>query len=385
VGLTVVVIGAGLAGLSAAWELRQAGADVIVLEGQRRPGGVVVTERPDGFVVEGGPDGFLAAEPAIEELARELGLGPRLVDQRAKGSMLWTGTRLEPLPEGRAAELLGIQDQPDIGAGHESDAGAGDAPDVGARHALPLLNAGFRTFAGGMAEIIEALTARLGPVVRTAQGVSGITPTVRGWRLALTGGSTRDADGVILALPAWSAVRLLAAAGVPGARELESVVYYPSTTVSLAYRAAGAEHALPVRAGHGPPLQGAGFIAARESGSGVRACTYAWLKYPGRAPPGHALLRAFVEQVEGDPAAVAHAALAAILGVTGSPLWSRTFHWVRGLPRYKPGHARRVAAVRQQLAHLAPLDIAGAGFDGAGVSACVKSGREAARRLMERV
>jgi protoporphyrinogen/coproporphyrinogen III oxidase len=357
--------------LSAAWELGQAGADVTVFESERRPGGVVVTERPDGFVVEGGPDGFLAAEPAIQELARELGLGPRVVDQLARGSMLWTGTRLEPLPEGRAAELLGI----DLQAHADARAGDVGAGDVGARHAVPLLNAGFRTFAGGMAEIIEALTGRLGPVVRTAQGVSGMAPSSRGWRLALTGGSTRDAEGIILAIPAWAAARLLAAVGVPGARGLESVIYHPSTTVSLAYRAEQLKG----------KVDGAGFVAAWESDAAIRACTYAWLKYPSRAPPGSALLRAFVGPVEGDPAALAHAELAAILGVTGSPLWSRAFHWVRALPRYKPGHAGHVAAVRERLARLAPLDIAGAGFDGTSVSACVKSGREAARRMLGRI
>src|SRR5258708_31613476 len=68
--MTVAVVGAGLAGLSAAWELREAGADTILLDAGRRPGGMIVTERRDEFVVEGGPDGFLAAEPDIQDLAR---------------------------------------------------------------------------------------------------------------------------------------------------------------------------------------------------------------------------------------------------------------------------------------------------------------------------
>jgi len=97
------------------------------------------------------------------------------------------------------------------------------------------------------------------------------------------------------------------------------------------------------------------------------------------------LLRAFVGSVDGDPASIAHAELAAILGIEGDPLWTRAFHWPRGLPRYPRGHAERVAAVRERLGRLAPLAIAGAGFDGAGVSACVKSGREAARVVLGRL
>ena len=349
--MTVAVVGAGLAGLSAAWEVCQAGVDVVVLDAARQPGGMIVTERRDGFVVEGGPDGFLAAEPDLQELAREVGIGERLVDQTARGSALWTGRRLEPLAEGKAAELLGIQVNVDVG--------------------------GFRSFAAGMAEVVEALVACLVPRLRTTQGVTAVVRAggARGWRLSFTGGSALEAEALILAVPAWVAARLLAGLGVSAARALDTVLYAPSITVSLAYRA---DH-VPAT------LEGAGFVAAPDSGSAVRACTYAWRKYPNRAPGGYALVRAFVGPVDGDPAAIAHAELAAILGIEGDPLWARAFHWPRGLPRYPRGHADRVAAVRERLAGLAPLAIAGAGFDGAGVSACVKSGREAARVILKRL
>src|SRR5882762_9030131 len=346
--MTVAVVGAGLAGLAAAWELREGGADTILLDAGRRPGGMIVTERRDGFVVEGGPDGFLAAEPDIQDLAREVGIGDRLVDQVARGATLWTGRRLEPLAEGKAAELLGIQ-----------------GVNVG----------GFRTFAGGMVEVVEALVARLAPRLRTTQGVTAVAPARRGWRLSFTGASSLDSEAVILAVPAWAAARLLAGLGVSAARALDTVLYAPSITVSLAYRA----DQVP------GTLEGAGFVATPDAGGAVRACTYAWRKYRMSAPEGFALLRVFVGPVDGDPASIAHAALAAILSIEGDPLWTRVFHWPRGLPRYPRGHAARVAAVRERLARLAPLAIAGAGFDGAGVSACVKSGREAGRVVLRRV
>src|SRR4029077_10459641 len=115
------------------------------------------------------------------------------------------------------------------------------------------------------------------------------------------------------------------------------------------------------------------------AGGAVRACTYAWRKYPKRAPQGFALLRAFTGPVDGDPAAVAHAALAAILTIEGATLWSRAFHWPRGLPRYPRGHAERVASVRQRLAGLAPLAVAGAGVGGGGAAAGGETGRGEAR------
>jgi len=356
--VTVAVAGAGIAGLSAAWELSRARVDAIVLDAGRRPGGVIVSERPEGFVVEGGPDGFLAAELDIQVLAREAGIGARLVDPLVRGSSLWTGERLEPLPEGQAAELLGIQL-------HD---------DVEAQHAAPLQQ-GFRTFATGMADIVEALAGPLVPLIRPAQGVTGLARAVRGWRLSLTGGSTVEAAAVIFALPAWTTARLVVAAGAPGGRHLDDVVYHPSLTVSLAYRA---EQLAATPAG-------TGFVAAGEWSGAVRACSYSSLKYPHRAPAGHVLLRAFLSPVDGDPTTLAHTELASILRIKGVPLWSRVFAWSRGLPRYRPGHAQHVAAVRHELLRLPPLAIAGAGLDGAGVSACVRSGREAAKTVITRL
>jgi protoporphyrinogen oxidase len=350
--VTVAVVGAGIAGLSAAWELTRSGADPIVLDAERRPGGLIVTERRDGFVVEGGPDGFLAAEPDIQDLAREIGIGDRLVDQAVNGSTLWTGKRLKPLAVGRAAELLGIQ------APAEAD-----------------LSRGFRSFASGMADVVDALVARVGQRIRRAQGVTGLVSSGNGWRLSMTGGSSLDTDAVVLAVPAWVMSRLLASVGVVRARSLGEVLYHPSLTVSLAYRTS------QVPAG----LEGSGFVSAVEWEGAVRACTYAWRKFPGRAPDGYALLRAFLAPVDGDPGAIAHAELGPILGLRGAPVWTRAFEWPRGLPRYHRGHAERLAGVRESLARFPPLAIAGAGVDGAGVSACVKSGRAAGQSMVDRL
>src|SRR2546426_4426269 len=106
---------------------------------------------------------------------------------------------------------------------------------------------------------------------------------------------------------------------------------------------------------------------------------------PERAPVGFLLLRAFLAPVAEDPAAIAHAELAKVLAISGAPLWSRAFHWIRGLPRYQRQHAAHIAAIRERLARLPPFAIAGAGLDRAGVSACVKSGRAAARGGLERL
>jgi len=349
-------VGAGISGLVAAWELTRAGGhDVVVLESERRAGGIILTEQIQDFVIEGGPDGFLAGEPELPALASELGIGDRVVDQQARGTALWNGTALAPLDEGRAAALLGIE-------ATKSE-----------------VSAGFRSFATGMADPVTALVEKLAGKVRFAQGVAGIVPLKNGWRVAVTGGSAHDADAIVLALPAYSAGRLLEAVGAGHARELARTPYLPSITVSLAYRDSQFSR----------PLQGAGFVVSSDGDGAqhaapLRACTYSSLKFPGRAPRGSLLLRAYLPPQDGDPAQIGHAQLAAILGIRGEPLWSRVFYWNRGLPRYRPHHAEQVAAIRKRLRspRLPPMAIAGAGYDGAGVSACVRSGRQAAKALV---
>src|SRR5262249_22210594 len=74
-GQVVVVVGAGLAGLSAARDLKAAGADVVVLEARDRPGGrVVQTQMPDGRLVQLGGEVIGAFQTAYRELVEELGL-----------------------------------------------------------------------------------------------------------------------------------------------------------------------------------------------------------------------------------------------------------------------------------------------------------------------
>ena len=70
----VVVVGAGLAGLSAARDLAAGGADVVVLEARDRPGGrVVQTQLPDGRLVQLGGELTGPFQEAYCGLVEELG------------------------------------------------------------------------------------------------------------------------------------------------------------------------------------------------------------------------------------------------------------------------------------------------------------------------
>jgi oxygen-dependent protoporphyrinogen oxidase len=70
----IIVVGAGVAGLSAALRLRKLGADVLVLEKESQPGGRVQSIRENGFVVDRGASSLMSSYRQTFELIRTLGL-----------------------------------------------------------------------------------------------------------------------------------------------------------------------------------------------------------------------------------------------------------------------------------------------------------------------
>ena len=98
----VVVVGGGIAGLSAALELAEGGAAVTLVEASGRLGGKIATSRVGGLIVEAGADSFLSAKPAGLALCRRLGISDRLVNSKTEDrrTFVWSRGRLRELPEG---------------------------------------------------------------------------------------------------------------------------------------------------------------------------------------------------------------------------------------------------------------------------------------------
>jgi protoporphyrinogen/coproporphyrinogen III oxidase len=96
---SVVIIGAGIAGLAAAYELHRCGATPIVLESSDRAGGLILTEREGPFVIDAGPDAILATKPGGTALCEALGLSDRLMPTSVpRTAFVLRDGRLHPLP-----------------------------------------------------------------------------------------------------------------------------------------------------------------------------------------------------------------------------------------------------------------------------------------------
>ena len=97
----MAIVGGGISGLAAAFDLQRRGLAVCVVEATERTGGVIATERFDGWVIDGGPDSLLVQKPAAVALCRELGIADRLVPTLTpRTAFVLRDGRLHPIPEG---------------------------------------------------------------------------------------------------------------------------------------------------------------------------------------------------------------------------------------------------------------------------------------------
>ena len=102
----VAVVGGGVSGLTAAYELRKRKRSVVVLERDARPGGIIQTERVGAFTIDTGPDALLVQKPAAVALCNELGLGDRLFPTKLpRTAFILRGGKLHPLP---GSSILGF-------------------------------------------------------------------------------------------------------------------------------------------------------------------------------------------------------------------------------------------------------------------------------------
>jgi oxygen-dependent protoporphyrinogen oxidase len=241
--------------------------------------------------------------------------------------------------------------------------------------------------AGGLQELVDAIAKRLPEgFVRLDSPVThlGRDEDCQLWRLTLPSGEAITASAVILATPAFRTSKILSEVAPDAAVELKKIDYASTATVTLAYRMQDIPHV----------LDAFGFVVPAAEKHKIMACTFSSLKYAGRAPEGHLLLRAFVggslnpELFQDDDTTMetnARNELASLLGITAQPLFSRVWRHPKSMPQYHVGHEQRIKRVESALAKFRTLAVAGSAYHGVGIPDCVRSGEEAAENLIHQL
>jgi oxygen-dependent protoporphyrinogen oxidase len=244
----------------------------------------------------------------------------------------------------------------------------------------------FVSLAGGVGDLVGALAERVrssGGTLRTHAAVHALVRTGPGWSLEIEGGDAIPADAVLLAIPAYAAARIASRLDEVLAQRLGRLQSASTATVFFGFRRADVAH----------PLDGSGFLVPRSLGRPILAGTWVSSKWHGRAPDGEVLLRVFVGgpaaevALRGDEpelVALARRELAALMGLTAEPLFSRVFRFDRASAQMRVGHAEDLRGVRERLASSAPgVAVAGGGYDGIGIPDCIRQGLDHGRAMVD--
>jgi protoporphyrinogen/coproporphyrinogen III oxidase len=239
----------------------------------------------------------------------------------------------------------------------------------------------FTSLKSGMQTMTDAMVARMPKSARRLNMVVEAVKPESGKWLVLSAGRTEEFDAVILAMPAHATADLVRTDLPQLSSELEQIRYSSSVTVVLAYDERGST-TLPA---------GFGFLVPRTEGKRILACTFVDQKFAHRAPENRALLRCFLggtrdenilqasdQQIE----RIIYRELQEILGITARPLFLKIYRWPRAMAQYGLGHKARIDRIRQLTSGMRGLAVAGNAYGGIGIPDCLRSGTEAAAKVL---
>lgn len=242
----------------------------------------------------------------------------------------------------------------------------------------------FTSLTDGMQQMVDALVCRLTPsVLCTNTAVEAVQRKEGGWVVS-AGGLASQFDAVIIATPTPVAAELARDFSAAMATELKGIQYTDSITVNLGFDQS-VRSSLPL---------GFGFLVPRSEGKQMLAATFVHNKFPHRAPADRALLRCFIGGARSGHALLLSddellrtvlEELRQILGLTAAPLFARVYRWSGAMAQYGVGHLERLQRIQNLLVTLPGLALAGNGYRGIGVPDCVRSGSDAANRVLAAV
>ncbi len=441
--MKVLVIGGGLAGLTTAYDLMKAGAEVSVHEASHRWGGKIFSSPVGDRMVDAGPDNFLARVPEGTDLCRELGLEDKLtIPVSPRPAYLYLDNSLKLLPAGtvlgvptdfnalegiispagikRARQDLELPPTPladTTSVGEYCRARLGDEvtdtlidPMVGGINAssieqLSMADGAVQLFAAaqrspslvaGLREARSEVGATLGsaganePVFHGLEGgmVALIARLVErlqelGATLVLNSRAEVPAQGfdhVIVATEAHRAARLLQTIS-------------PSTSKMLAsiQHASVAQITIEVPVGQLEPLDASGILVPRAAGFVMTACTWFSTKWAQYRSEDRYLIRITSGRF-GDSRAISMpddelrntllGEFSRVYANPGQPLSERIVRWPDAFPQYEPGHSQRIDAIEAALAEEAPtVHLVGNSYRGIGIPATIGLARRTASAI----
>jgi oxygen-dependent protoporphyrinogen oxidase len=420
----VIIIGAGISGLSCAWTLKKLGIDAVILEETSRAGGVIQTERIDGYQVERGPNSFQSAPPALR-LVEEAGLwddllppspnAPRFVYWNRKlrkipfGPLTAMGilrVLREPLVRSKSpanesvrdffTRRIGKQAHDRIVAPALTGIYAGNTANLSMAAVFPKiiemerghgsLLAAFLKSLGGKKKPAAAATDRpkpKGAVFSFAEGVETLPRRLaEQLRIEYNNKDARlgDAPVTVITVPAYRAVQLLQRSHSTLSSMLSRIEYAPMVIAAVSFPDFSFKS----------PLNGFGFLVPRNQGLHLLGALFSSALFPERAPKGRELLTCFAggmfepeaikwsdDQVWGTVCPEIKSALES----SEMPQPVALFRQLHAIPQYKIGHEKWAQEVKEELKKTPGLFLTANYLEGVSVPACIEQGERTAHAI----
>ncbi len=437
----VAVIGAGITGLTAAFELQQRGIDCVVYEASDRIGGCIKTVKDDGFLVECGPNSLLDTHPDLGKLIARLGLEdkklpasgsaqnrfivrdgkpialptspPAFFTSKAFSATAKLRLLREPFIRTKSNPSESLADFVKRRLGQEfldyainpfvSGVYAGDPAQLATCHAFPKLyelEQKYGSFIKGAIKgakerkkraEVASKDARMftfddGMDVlpnRLAEKLGGIIRKeypIAGIERLESGRwdvGSEAYSDVVLAIPAHAMTTLK----TPFDLSVMDEIYYPPVvSVSLGFNVNQFTH----------PLNGFGMLIPKVEERYSLGALFPSSIFPGRAPGGMALLTVFVggsqspeRALQGEDEILANVLkdLHDLLGLDGEPEYQRFSVWPKAIPQYVVGYEKYLNHMKRIEADHPGIHFAGNYRDGISVANSVLGGIKVAERI----
>ncbi len=247
----------------------------------------------------------------------------------------------------------------------------------GARYSL------FVSFKEGMQSFAEKMASKIPPeCLWMRHPAESLIPSGHGTWQITSQGHTREVDKVVLAIQPSKMRPLLKDLDPDWDGLLEKIPAHDSATLNLGFR----------RQDVGHPLNGFGFVVPSKEKRMIVGCSFASQKFPGRAPEGTVLLRAFlgddavaVAQKEGEEALLEDVLieLSPLLKLRNRPMVHHLAQYSSSMSYYRPGHADLVERLTHKADETKGLYIAGNGLKGIGIPDAIAAGETAADKIFQ--
>ncbi len=237
------------------------------------------------------------------------------------------------------------------------------------------------SFARGMSEMTDALTAQFASQIRVGTAVRAVDRTGDCYALSLGDDSVEEADHVVLAAPAFAQAEMLDELSPRISSLLRDIEYPAVSVVCLGYD----QQEL---GGH---LDGFGFLVPSTEGRGILGTVVDSNVFPNRAPEGKVLFRTLVGGARATEKArlpesqlmdLVLAELREILGIHVDAEFGKTYTHQRAIPQYQVGHAQRLADIDEELTRHPGLTLTGNAFRGVSLNDCIENAWRSAERIL---